>query len=294
MTKIIDGKAISQKIIEKLIEEVAQLTPPPGLAVIIVGNDSASHVYVSNKEKTANKIGYKSKKISLPENIQQEKLLKVIDELNKDETIHGILVQSPLPSHIDENTIILSIAPTKDVDCFHPINVGKLLIGKEDLEEIITPCTPFGCLVLMKEYGINLEGKHCVIIGRSNIVGKPMAALLIQKNSFANATVSIVHSKTKNLEKITCSADVIIAAIGKANFVNSSMIKEGAILIHVGINKIADSSRKSGFCLIGDIDFESVKEKASLITPVPGGVGPMTIAMLMKNTLKAYKKIEQL
>ena len=294
MSNIIDGKAISTKIIEKLVVEVSNLNTRPGLAVVIVGDDSASHIYVNNKEKNAKKIGFKSKKICLPENTEQKNLIKVIEELNNDNTIHGILVQSPLPKHIDENAIILSINPAKDVDCFHPINVGKMLIGEENVDELITPCTPFGCLVLLKEYGVDLTGKHCVVIGRSNIVGKPMAALLVQKNSYANATVSIVHSRTKNIEDIIRSADVVIAAIGKANFVKSSMIKSGAILIDVGINKVDDETKKSGFRLVGDIDFDNVKEKASLITPVPGGVGPMTIAMLMKNTLKAYKKLEKL
>ena len=262
----------------------------PGLAVVIIGDDPASHVYVNAKEKKANELGILSKKIVLPADTTQEEVLKLIDELNNDETIHGILVQSPPPAHIDEEEIILSISPDKDVDCFHPYNVGRMLIGDENG---FKPCTPHGCMVLMEKSGIDPSGKHAVIIGRSNIVGKPMAALLVQKAKGANATVTICHSRTQNMAELVKQADIVVAAIGKPNFVTADMVKEGAVVIDVGINRVEDASKKSGFRLVGDVDFASVEPKASWITPVPGGVGPMTIGMLMKNTIVACCNINK-
>ncbi len=293
--QIIDGRKISAEVTEELKEQVKSLKEnhdvQPGLAVVIIGDDPASHVYVNAKEKKALELGVFSEKIVLPAESSQEEVLSLIDRLNNDNKIHGILVQSPPPAHIDEEEIILRIAPEKDVDCFHPYNVGRMLIGDENG---FKPCTPHGCMVLMERSGIDPSGKHAVIIGRSNIVGKPMASLLVQKAKGANATVTICHSRTQNMKELVKQADIVVAAIGKPQFVTADMVKEGAVVLDVGINRIPDATRKSGARLVGDVDFESVSEKASWITPVPGGVGPMTIGMLMKNTIVACCNINNL
>ena len=282
----IAGRKISAEVTEELKVQVEILKDQhgvqPGIAVVLIGEDPASQVYVNAKEKKALELGIYSEKIVLPKESTQEEVLAIIARLNNDDKIHGILVQSPPPAHIDEDEIILSINPDKDVDCFHPFNVGRMLIGDE---RGFKPCTPHGCMVLMERSGIDPSGKHAVIIGRSNIVGKPMASLLVQKAAGANATVTICHSRTKNMKEIVKQADIVVAAIGKPEFLTGDMLKEGAVVIDVGINRIKDDSRKSGFRLVGDVDFKSASEKASWITPVPGGVGPMTIAMLMKNTI---------
>lgn len=272
-----DGKMVSAKVRGSILEEVNGLKEKgvrPGLAVIIVGEDPASKVYVRNKERACEECGFYSEKYALPEETTQEELLALIDELNHNPHIDGILCQLPVPKHIDEQAIIDAISPEKDVDAFHPINVGKIMVGNFDF----LPCTPAGVMQLLEEYDIDPNGKNCVVIGRSNIVGKPMAMLLLHKNG----TVTICHSRTKNLKEVCAQADILVAAVGKADFVTADMVKEGAVVIDVGMN------RKDGK-LCGDVAFDEVNEKASYLTPVPGGVGPMTITMLMKNTLKAAK-----
>lgn len=272
-----DGKMVSAKVRGSILEEVNGLKEKgvrPGLAVIIVGEDPASKVYVRNKERACEECGFYSEKYALPEETTQEELLGLIDELNHNPHIDGILCQLPVPKHIDEQAIIDAISPEKDVDAFHPINVGKIMVGNFDF----LPCTPAGVMQLLEEYDIDPNGKNCVVIGRSNIVGKPMAMLLLHKNG----TVTICHSRTKNLKEVCAQADILVAAVGKADFVTADMVKEGAVVIDVGMN------RKDGK-LCGDVAFDEVNEKASYLTPVPGGVGPMTITMLMKNTLKAAK-----
>jgi len=291
MAEIIDGNLIANKIHEQTFHETEILKGKygvtPGLAVVIIGEDPASRVYVNMKEKKSNELGFYSLKKSLPGNATMSDVLGVVDSLNKDSKIDGILVQSPPPSQIDEEKVIDSINPLKDVDCFHPINVGKMLIGKEDG---FYPCTPYGVMKLLEYSNVDPAGKHAVIIGRSNIVGKPMMALLVQKAKGANATVTVCHSRTPNIREFACKADILIAAIGKAEFVKADMVKEGAVVIDVGINRVEDPLFPRGYKLVGDVAFDEVRKKASLITPVPGGVGPMTIAMLMHNTLKACKK----
>ncbi len=272
-----DGKMVSAKVRGSILEEVNGLKEKevrPGLAVIIVGEDPASKVYVRNKERACEECGFYSEKYALPAETTQEELLGLIDELNHNPHIDGILCQLPVPKHIDEQAIIDAISPEKDVDAFHPINVGKIMVGNFDF----LPCTPAGVMQLLEEYDIDPNGKNCVVIGRSNIVGKPMAMLLLHKNG----TVTICHSCTKNLKEVCAQADILVAAVGKADFVTADMVKEGAVVIDVGMN------RKDGK-LCGDVAFDEVNEKASYLTPVPGGVGPMTITMLMKNTLKAAK-----
>lgn len=272
-----DGKMVSAKVRGSILEEVNGLKDKgvrPGLAVIIVGEDPASKVYVRNKERACEECGFYSEKYALPEESTQEELLGLIDELNHNPRIDGILCQLPVPKHINEQAIIDAISPEKDVDAFHPINVGKIMVGNFDF----LPCTPAGVMQLLEEYDIDPNGKNCVVIGRSNIVGKPMAMLLLHKNG----TVTICHSRTKNLKEVCAQADILVAAVGKADFVTADMVKEGAVVIDVGMN------RKDGK-LCGDVAFDEVNEKASYLTPVPGGVGPMTITMLMKNTLKAAK-----
>ncbi len=279
MTKIIDGKAIAAVIREEIRREAEALIAqgvPPGLAVIIVGEDSASKVYVRNKIKACAEAGFYSESHALPENTTEEELLALIERLNLDSNIHGILVQLPLPRHLDENKVILAIDPKKDVDAFHMQNVGKIMLGQYDF----LPCTPAGVMKLLEYSGISVAGKDCVVVGRSNIVGKPQAMLLLH----ANATVQICHSKTKNLAEKTAAADILVVAIGKAKFITGDMIKEGAVVIDVGMDR--DENGK----LCGDVDFDSCFGKASAITPVPGGVGPMTITMLLQNTLTAAKK----
>lgn len=280
MAKILDGKAVSQRVKDDLKKETEKFVKDngfaPGLAVVIVGNDPASRVYVNSKKRACEEIGYYSEEHALCESTTEEELLNLVERLNNDDKIHGILVQLPLPKHINEETIINAINPKKDVDAFHPVNVGKIMIGNFDF----LPCTPAGVMELIKESGISLEGKNCVVIGRSNIVGKPQAMLLLHKN----ATVTICHSKTKNLKEIAQTADVLVVAVGRAQMITGDYIKEGAVVIDVGMNRLENKK------LVGDVDFESASKKASYITPVPGGVGPMTIAMLMKNTLTAAKK----
>lgn len=278
MTRLIDGKVISAAVKQRVADGVKELNQKGitvGLAVIIVGEDPASKVYVANKKKACEALGIISEEYALPENTTEEQLLELIKELNQKKSINGILCQLPLPKHLNEKIIIDSILPEKDVDAFHPSNVGKIMIGDYDF----VPCTPAGVMEMLKYENIETEGKTCVVIGRSNIVGKPMGMLLLHKNG----TVTICHSRTKNLKEICLTADILVAAVGRAKFVTADMVKEGAVVIDVGMN------RENGK-LCGDVDFENVKEKASAITPVPGGVGPMTIAMLMQNTLTAAKR----
>ena len=277
MAKIIDGKLVSKKVREEVAQEVTVLKEKgivPGLAVIIVGDDPASRVYVNNKKKACADVGFYSEEYALPAETTMEQLLEVIDVLNNREDINGILCQLPLPKHLDEKAVIDYIDAKKDVDAFSPVNVGKIMIGDYDF----LPCTPAGVMELLKHYEIEVEGKECVVIGRSNIVGKPMSMLLLHKNG----TVTTCHSRTKDLKEVCKRADILVAAVGIAEFVTADMVKDGAVVIDVGMN------RKDGK-LCGDVNFDEVSEKASFITPVPGGVGPMTIGMLMKNTLKAAK-----
>ena len=276
MAKILDGKLVSQRIKNELNEKVADMKEKGvsvGLAVVIVGDDPASRIYVNSKKKACEEIGIYSEEHALPKATSEQELLALVDKLNHDDKIDGILVQLPLPSHIDEKKIINAIDPKKDVDAFHPVNVGKIMIGDFDF----LPCTPAGVMELIAESGIEISGKNCVVIGRSNIVGKPQAMLLLHKNG----TVTICHSKTKNLKEIVKNADIVVAAVGVPQMVTGDMIKEGAVVIDVGMNRL--ENRK----LVGDVNFEECEKKAAAITPVPGGVGPMTIAMLMKNTVKA-------
>ena len=278
MGTLIDGKTVSAAVKESVRLEVEQLKGEgveACLAVIIVGSDPASRVYVNNKKKACELTGIRSEEYALPEETTQQELLSLIDRLNADEKVNGILCQLPLPKHIDENTVIERIDPKKDVDMFSCVNVGKMWVG----DGVFLPCTPAGVMELLSYYNIDLCGKNCVVVGRSNIVGKPMACLLLEKN----ATVTVCHSRTKNLAEICRSADVIVAAVGKAKFITADMVKDGAVVVDVGINRNENGK------LCGDVDFENVKEKASFITPVPGGCRPMTIAMLMKNTVAAVK-----
>ena len=282
--QIIDGKQIALETRASVAEKVAALKEKgitPCLAVVLVGENPASVSYVTGKRKALAEAGMADKSVELPENTTEADLLKLIDELNRDESVHGILVQLPLPKHINEDKVIMAISPEKDVDGFHPVNVGNLVIGKK----AFLPCTPHGIIVLLERMGIETSGKHAVVIGRSNIVGKPVSLLLARKET--NCTVTICHTGTKNMAEITRQADILIAASGHPHTVTAGMVKDGAVVIDVGVNRIPDASKKSGFRLIGDCDFEDLKEKASFITPVPGGVGPMTIAMLMYNTLEA-------
>ena len=279
MAQIIDGKAISAQIRQEIKQETESFAAEhgfrPGLAVIIVGEDPASQVYVRNKKRACDEVGFYSESYELPADTTQDELNALVDKLNADDKIHGILCQLPLPKHLNENEVILRIDPKKDVDAFHPYNVGKIMIG----DYSFLPCTPAGVMALLERSGIDITGKECVVVGRSNIVGKPQAMLLLH----ANGTVTVCHSRTKNLAEVCRRADILVAAIGKADFFTAEMVKEGAVVIDVGMNRRADGK------LTGDVDFESVAPKASYITPVPGGVGPMTITMLMKNTLTSAK-----
>lgn len=287
---IIDGKAVSEKVNAETAAEAAALYRDhgvrPGLAVILAGDNPASQVYVARKVEMCEKLGFFSKKILLPESVSQKELLSVIRGLNEDPAVHGILVQSPTPPQIGEQAVVEAISPLKDVDCFHPYNVGKVFLG--DLSGFL-PCTPWGVSVLLEESGISTAGKNVVVLGRSAIVGRPMAALLLARGKNGDATVTVCHSKTKNLEDFTRRADIVIAALGIPRFLKADMIREDAVVIDVGINRIPCPEKKSGFRLVGDVDFDSVCEKASAVTPVPGGVGPMTIAMLMKNAVRACR-----
>ncbi len=286
-SKVIDGRLISSQIRSEIKSETIKLKSEtgiiPGLAFILVGENPASKVYVKNKGKACEELGFYSVTETLPENISESSLLQLIDQFNKNEKIHGILVQLPLPPHIDRQKIIESINYKKDVDGFHPLNAGRMLIG----EKCFIPCTPYGILELLKRTNTETNGAHTVVIGRSNIVGKPVANLLLRMEY--NSTVTVCHSKTRNIREISSEADILIAAIGKANFVKKDFIKEGSVIIDVGINRIEDVESKSGYRVVGDVDYEDCFEKCGKITPVPGGVGPMTIAMLMKNTLDSAK-----
>ncbi len=275
----IDGKEVSAAVREQITNEVSELKAKgitPGLAVIIVGNDPASRVYVNNKKKGCEQTGMNSFEYALPEATTTQELIDLIEKLNKDEKVHGILCQLPVPKQIDEEKVLNSISPEKDVDAFHPVNCGKVMTG----DYRFAPCTPAGMVEMLKYYNIPIGGKHCVIIGRSNIVGKPMAMLMLKNN----ATVTVCHSRTENLKEITKQADILVAAVGRPKFVTADMVKDGAVVLDVGINRMEDGK------LCGDVDFDAVAEKTSFITPVPGGVGPMTITMLLKNTLEAAKR----
>ncbi len=280
MAEIISGKLVSAEVRKNLTNEISAFEKEtgvkPGLAVILVGNDPASAVYVRNKHKGCLEVGINSYEITMPEETSEEELIAKINQLNEDKNVHGILVQLPLPKHISEDNVINAISPNKDVDAFHPANVGKIVIGKYDF----LPCTPAGVMELLKFYNVEISGKECVVIGRSNIVGKPMALLLLAENG----TVTVCHSRTKDLAEVAKRADILVVAIGKANFVGKDMVKPGAVVIDVGINRLPDGK------LCGDVNYAEVEPIASMITPVPGGVGPMTITMLLKNTLTAAKK----
>jgi 5,10-methylene-tetrahydrofolate dehydrogenase/Methenyl tetrahydrofolate cyclohydrolase len=285
--ELIDGRAIAQKVRADVADRAARLAArgvKPGLAVVLVGDDPASAVYARAKGKACEEAGMHSVTLRLPATTTQAELLARVDELNVDLDIHGILVQMPLPKQIDPDTIMRRIDPSKDVDGFHPVNVGKMLIGERDG---FVPCTPAGIQILLKESGVKTPGKNCVVIGRSNIVGKPMAALMMQDNEDANCTVTVCHRHTADLKAHTRAADILIVAAGRARMVTADMVKPGAVVIDVGINRVADATAKNGTRLQGDVDFDPVREIASRITPVPGGVGPMTIAMLMLNTVRA-------
>ena len=282
--QIIDGKAIAAQVRGEVAQKVSDLKAKgitPCLAVILVGENPASVSYVTGKQKALAEVGMADRSMHLPETTTEAELLKIIDDLNNDSSVHGILVQLPLPKHINEEKVLLAIKPEKDVDGFHPMNVGNLVIGKK----AFLPCTPHGIIVLLEKMGIETSGKHAVVIGRSNIVGKPVSLLLARKET--NCTVTICHTGTKNMAEITRQADILIAASGHPHTVTKDMVKPGAVVIDVGVNRIPDSTKKSGFRLIGDCDYNDLLETASAITPVPGGVGPMTIAMLMFNTLEA-------
>ncbi|MDY2825497.1 MAG: bifunctional methylenetetrahydrofolate dehydrogenase/methenyltetrahydrofolate cyclohydrolase FolD [Treponema sp.] len=281
---IIDGKAIAAQVRSEVAEKVSALKAKgitPCLAVILVGENPASVSYVTGKQKALAEVGMADRSLHLPESTTEEELLKIIDDLNKDTAVHGILVQLPLPEHINEEKVLLAIDPEKDVDGFHPMNVGNLVIGKK----AFLPCTPHGIIVLLEKMGIETSGKHAVVIGRSNIVGKPVSLLLARKET--NCTVTICHTGTKNMAEMTRQADILIAATGRPHTVTKDMVKPGAVVIDVGVNRIPDDTKKSGFRLTGDCDYADLLETASFITPVPGGVGPMTIAMLMFNTLES-------
>lgn len=287
--KIIDGKLIAAGMRAELKQEVAKLKEQsivPGLGVILVGDDPASHSYVRAKERACEEIGVYSDDNRLAADTSEGKVIGLIQQMNADPKIHGILVQLPLPSHIDEHKVLLTIEPDKDVDGFHPVNIGEMMLG----QKCFLPCTPHGIIQLLQRSGVRIEGSDVVIVGRSNIVGKPLANMLIQKSPTGNATVTVCHTRTKNLAEHTRRADILIVAAGRAETVTADMVRDGAVVIDVGVNRVEDASRPKGYRLAGDVDFEAVKEKASLITPVPGGVGPMTITMLLYNTVQSAKR----
>ena len=288
--KLILGKEVSEEIYGELRQRIEALKArgvTPGLAVVLVGDDPASQVYVRKKGEMCEELGMRSMTIVMPKETTQEELLRKVAELNADPSIHGYLVQLPLPDHIDEEAVINAIDPSKDVDCFHPSNVGRMLIGDPDF----LPATPAGVQQMLVRSGIETVGRHVVVVGRSNIVGKPMAAMMVQRGAGADSTVTVVHSKTPNLAEITSTADILVVAIGKPRFITADMVKEGAVVIDVGTNRIQDPTHPKGSRLVGDVDFDAVKEKASYITPVPGGVGPMTICMLMANAVRAAERV---
>jgi methylenetetrahydrofolate dehydrogenase (NADP+)/methenyltetrahydrofolate cyclohydrolase len=291
MAKLIDGRVIAEKVYAELRDEIATLKSrgtTPGLAVVLVGNDPPSRAYVRAKDKMCRELGLHSVKLELPATTTQEELLARVDELNRDEKIHGILVQSPPPPQIDEAAILRALDPGKDVDGFHPLNVAKLALGDDTG---FVPCTPLGCLRLLRETSVVLSGANIAVLGRSMIVGKPMALLLMRKG--IDATVTVIHSRTRNIAELCRRADVIIAAIGRPHFIKTEFVREGATVIDVGINRIEEAGNERGYKLVGDVDFKSVSTVAGAITPVPGGVGPMTIAMLMSNTVKACRQISE-
>lgn len=287
MTQYLDGKAVSDKIKLEIAGKVKQIIEkggkPPHLAAILVGDDGASQTYVGHKERACAEVGFNSTILRFDSSISQEELINEIEKVNKNKDIDGLIVQLPLPGHIDEAKVIGAVDPAKDVDGFHPVNVGKMILG---LPTFI-PATPYGIMRLIEEYGIKTSGKHCVILGRSNIVGRPMLNLLSRKDKYGDATVTVCHSRTKNVAEYTRQADIIVAALGQPEFLKADMVKEGAVVIDVGITRVPDATKKSGFRLSGDVDFKGVAPKCSYITPVPGGVGPMTIVALLVNTLEA-------
>jgi len=292
MGNLIDGRAIAEKVYVDLRTQIAELKSKgitPGLAVVLVGDNPASRTYVRSKDKMSRELGLHSVKLELPDSTTQSELLERVEELNRDPKVHGILVQSPPPKQIDEAAIVRALDPRKDVDGFHPLNVAKLAMGDSTG---FVPCTPLGVQRILIESKIDIAGAHVVVLGRSMIVGKPVALLLMQKAKGGDATVTIAHSRSKNLEEITCSADILIAAIGRAHFVKTEHVREGAVVIDVGINRLEDKTNGRGYRLVGDVDFEGVSKKVAAITPVPGGVGPMTIAMLMSNTVKAARQFQ--
>ncbi len=288
--KILDGKKVSNQIKEEITVEVAKMKQQgekvPHLAAVLVGNDGASLTYVGSKVRSCKKIGFESTLIHLPEETTEEELLKQVDQLNNDPNIDGYIVQLPLPKHIDEEKVLMAVDPDKDVDGFHPTNFGKMAL---DMETFIS-ATPFGIMELLKRYQVETEGKHTVVIGRSHIVGRPISILMSQKGSPGNSTVTLAHSRTKNLKELTLQADIVISALGVPKFLKADMVKEGVTIIDVGITRVPDNTYEKGYYITGDVDFENVSKKASYITPVPGGVGPMTIAMLLKNTLLARER----
>lgn len=286
--KLIDGKLVANSIKEEIKKEVANIIDnglrAPHLVAVIVGNDPASATYIRNKEKACQAVGITSTVYKLEENTTQEKLLEIVDYINKDDEVDGLIVQLPLPKHIDEEVIVNAITPEKDVDGFHPQSIGKMVAGLDTF----LPATPYGITKLLEYYNIETSGKHCVVLGRSNIVGTPISILLSRKSDVGNCTVTLCHSRTKNIKELCAQADIIIAAIGKPHFVTEDMVKKDAVVIDVGTNRVKSDKTKSGYALTGDVDFENVAKKCSYITPVPGGVGPMTITSLLLNTLKSY------
>lgn len=288
--EILDGKKISNQIKDEIAIEVAEMKERgekvPHLAAVLVGTDGASLTYVGSKVRSCKKIGFESTLIHLPEETTEEALLKQVEDLNTNPDIDGYIVQLPLPKHIDEEKVLMAVDPDKDVDGFHPTNFGKMAL---DMESFIS-ATPFGIMELLRRYNVDTEGKHTVVIGRSHIVGRPISILMSQKGKAANATVTLAHSRTKNIESFTQKADIIVSALGVPNFLKAEMVKDGAVVIDVGITRVPDETRERGYYITGDVDFENVSKKASFITPVPGGVGPMTIAMLLKNTLLARER----
>jgi methylenetetrahydrofolate dehydrogenase (NADP+)/methenyltetrahydrofolate cyclohydrolase len=290
MSNLIDGRTIAENVYLGLRREISELKAQgvtPGLAVVLVGDNPASRAYVRSKDKMCRELGLHSLKLELPASTTQSELVGRVEELNRDSTIHGILVQSPPPQHIDEAAVVRTLDPRKDVDGFHPSNIAKLVLGDSTG---FVPCTPLGVQRLLAESKIDISGAHVVVLGRSMIVGKPLALLLMQKKENADATVTVVHSRSRDLEKITRSADILVAAIGRPNFVKAEHVRDGAVIVDVGINRVEDATSERGYRLVGDVDFAQVAPKAAAITPVPGGVGPMTIAMLMANTIKACRQ----
>ncbi len=289
MVKTLSGKELAEKMRQEMKSEIDELKTHhnlvPGLAVVLIGDNPASLSYVKGKEKACAQVGILSREYKFDADYKEEQLLKLIRELNNDPSIHGILVQLPLPDHINEEKILYAIDPTKDVDGFHPVNIGKMMIGAPSF----LPCTPHGIQQLLLRNNIEISGKHVVIVGRSNIVGKPLAMILVQKNPGANATVTMCHTRTKNMAELTKLADILVVAAGRPHTVNADMVKQGAVVIDVGVNRVEDKTKKRGYRLIGDVEFDEVSEKASAISPVPGGVGPMTITMLLHNTIQSAK-----